>query len=110
MTKDCGAAASFLKTRSARRRLDDAIGRKERLKDAEYLGRVPLRRAFDAAEHFAFAADQKAGRQTPRPEGVPDLALGIDIDLDRFEPEFGDERLDGLVAAAVFRYRKHGYS
>src|SRR5580693_8622497 len=48
---------------------------------------------------------------------MPDLAFGIDIDLDRFEPEFGDERLDGLVAAAVFRYcnrpsegisRRHG--
>src|SRR5580704_16943107 len=37
---------------------------------------------------------------------MPDLAFAIDIDLDRFEPEFGDERLDGLVAAAVFRYCK----
>src|SRR2546423_14750953 len=38
---------------------------------------------------------------------MADLALWIDVDLDRFEPELGDERLDGLVAAAVFGYRKH---
>ena len=50
----------------------------------------------------------KAGRQPSHLEGAPDDALGIEIDLDRFEPELGDERLDDLAAAAVLGDREHG--
>src|SRR5690349_14325669 len=38
---------------------------------------------------------------------MADLALGVDVNFDGFQPEFGDEWVDGLVAAAVFGYREH---
>src|SRR4029077_18913977 len=104
MTKGCGAADSFSETCSAGRRLDHTIAGQEGLKDAKDLGGVPFCRALDAADHLAVAVDHKAGRQAAYPQGMPDLALGIDIDLEGFEPKLGDEGLDGLIAAAVFAY------
>ena len=41
-------------------------------------------------------------------KACPTSLFGSSIDLDRFEPELGDERLDGLAAAAVLGYREHG--
>ena len=54
---------------------------------------------------FSFPIDQEAGRQTLNLESPFHSTLWIEIDLDRFEPELVDKRLDRLAAAAVLRYR-----
>src|SRR6516164_9550600 len=87
------------------RRLDDLIIAQQRFEDAQQLGRIPLRRPFDPSEHPAFPINQEAGWQTLNLEGPFHSTLWIEIDLDRFELELADKRLDGLAAAAILRYR-----
>src|SRR5271165_2864255 len=87
------------------RRLDDLVIAQERFEDLQQLGGIPFRCPFDPSEYPAFPIDQEAGRQTPNFEGPFDNTLWIEIDLDRFEPELVDKRLDGLAAAVVLRYR-----
>src|SRR5215471_8156700 len=101
MRMGCGAADRSSRTCFIERRLDDLVVAHEGLEDRQQLWCVPVRGSFDPSEHLAFPIDQKAGRQTLNPEGPFHRTLWIEIDLDRFEPELADERLDRLAAATV---------
>ena len=86
------------------RRLDDLVVAQERFEDLQQLGGIPFRCPFDPSEYPAFLINQEAGWQTLNLEGPLHSTLWIEIDLDRFEPELVDKRLDSLPAAMVLRY------
>ena len=102
----CVAGGRSSRKYSTKRRLDRIIAGEERFECIEQLGRVPFRSTFDPAKDTSFPTYYKAGRQTLDFESPFRAALWIEIELDRFEPEFLDERLDDLVAAAILGYRE----
>src|SRR6516165_497317 len=105
MRMGCGAVDRSSRTCLIERGLDNLVVAHEGFEDRQEFRRIPVRRSFDPSEHLAFPIDHKARRQTLNLEGPFHRTLWIEINLDRFEPELADKRLDGFAAAAVLRYR-----
>ena len=92
---------------STGRGLDDTAAGNEGFDDGEHLCRSPICPAFDPAQDVAVTVDQKTGRQAAHVERVPDFAFRILIDLNRFEPELGNEWRYDLRPAAILLDSEH---
>ena len=80
----------------------------ERFEHGQHLVGIPFGRAFDPADHPPSASSTMLVGSPRTSKALPDLALRVEIDLDLVEPELGDERRHGLLAAAVLRDRRDG--